>query len=94
MTFGQRQGAEYLPAGASLAPAGDRFEGVRICGDGADGHDRIQVVDITSRNGETDSVMEKPRSILLANGALFKYIQEWLGHSDFTTTANKYARLA
>ena len=32
-------------------------------------------------------------SLLLANGVPFKHIQEWLGHSDFTTTANIYAHL-
>ena len=29
-------------------------------------------------------------SLLLANGVPLKHIQEWLGHSDFTTTANIY----
>ena len=32
-------------------------------------------------------------SLLLANGVPLKHIQEWLGHSDFTTTANIYAHL-
>ena len=32
-------------------------------------------------------------SLLLANGVPPKHIQEWLGHSDFTTTANIYAHL-
>ena len=32
-------------------------------------------------------------SLLLANGVPIKHIQEWLGHSDFTTTANIYAHL-
>ena len=32
-------------------------------------------------------------SLLLANGVRLKHIQEWLGHSDFTTTANIYAHL-
>lgn len=32
-------------------------------------------------------------SLLLANGVPMKYIQEWLGHSDFSTTANIYAHL-
>ena len=27
-------------------------------------------------------------SLLLANGVQMKQIQEWLGHSDFSTTAN------
>ena len=30
-------------------------------------------------------------SLLLANGVPMKQIQEWLGHSDFSTTANIYA---
>lgn len=32
-------------------------------------------------------------SLLLANGVSMKQIQEWLGHSDFATTANVYAHL-
>ncbi len=32
-------------------------------------------------------------SLLLANGVSMKQIQEWLGHSDFSTTANVYAHL-
>lgn len=32
-------------------------------------------------------------SLLIANGVPMKQIQEWLGHSDFSTTANVYAHL-
>ena len=32
-------------------------------------------------------------SLLLTNGVPLKQIQEWLGHSDFSTTANIYAHL-
>ena len=32
-------------------------------------------------------------SLLLSNGVPMKQIQEWLGHSDFSTTANVYAHL-
>jgi integrase len=32
-------------------------------------------------------------SLLLANGVSMKEIQEWLGHSDYGTTANTYAHL-
>ena len=32
-------------------------------------------------------------SLLLANGVPLKHIQEWLGHSDFSTTANIYSHL-
>ena len=32
-------------------------------------------------------------SLLLANGVPMKHIREWLGHSDFSTTANIYAHL-
>lgn len=32
-------------------------------------------------------------SLLLSNGVPLKQIQEWLGHSDFSTTANVYAHL-
>ena len=31
--------------------------------------------------------------MLLANGVPMKQIQEWLGHSDFSTTENVYAHL-
>ena len=30
-------------------------------------------------------------SLLLANGVSMKQIQEWMGHSDFSITANIYA---
>ena len=32
-------------------------------------------------------------SLMLANGVPMKQIQEWMGHSDFSTTANIYAHL-
>ncbi|WP_295475763.1 tyrosine-type recombinase/integrase, partial [uncultured Subdoligranulum sp.] len=32
-------------------------------------------------------------SLLLRNGVQMKEIQEWLGHSDISTTANIYAHL-
>lgn len=32
-------------------------------------------------------------SLMLASGVSMKKIQEWLGHSDFSTTANIYAHL-
>ena len=32
-------------------------------------------------------------SLLIANGVPLKQIQEWLGHSDFSITANTYAHL-
>ncbi|MFR6375677.1 MAG: site-specific integrase [Oscillospiraceae bacterium] len=32
-------------------------------------------------------------SRMLANGVPMKQIQDWLGHSDFSTTANIYAHL-
>ena len=32
-------------------------------------------------------------SLLLANGVQMKEIQEWLGHSDISTTANIYSHL-
>lgn len=32
-------------------------------------------------------------SLLLANGINMKQIQEWLGHSNFSTTANIYSHL-
>lgn len=41
------------------------------------------------RHGQRHSCV----SLLLANGVPMKQIQEWLGHSDFSTTANVYAHL-
>lgn len=32
-------------------------------------------------------------SLLLKNGVQMKEIQDWLGHSHFSTTANTYAHL-
>jgi integrase len=32
-------------------------------------------------------------SLMIANGVPMKQIQDWLGHSDFSTTANIYAHL-
>ncbi len=32
-------------------------------------------------------------SLMLANGVQMKQIQEWLGHSDISTTANIYSHL-
>lgn len=32
-------------------------------------------------------------SLMMSNGISMKQIQEWLGHSDFSTTANIYAHL-
>lgn len=40
-----------------------------------------------------DDLRHSCASLLLANGVPLKNIQEWLGHSDFTTTANIYAHL-
>ena len=38
-------------------------------------------------------VMDSCASLMLANGVPMKQIQDWLGHSDFSTTANIYAHL-
>ncbi|MNC62416.1 Tyrosine recombinase XerC [compost metagenome] len=32
-------------------------------------------------------------TLLLANGVSMKEVQEWLGHSDYSTTANIYTHL-
>ena len=32
-------------------------------------------------------------SLLVSNGVPMKQVQEWLGHSDFSTTANIYSHL-
>ena len=44
---------------------------------------------IVSKNQQTKSCA----SLLLAKGIPMKAIQEWLGHSNFSTTANLYAHL-
>ena len=41
----------------------------------------------------TQNLRHSCASLLLANGVPLKQIQEWLGHSDFSTTANIYAHL-
>ena len=43
--------------------------------------------------GFSEARLECAASLLLANDVSMKQIQEWLGHSDFSTTANIYAHL-
>ncbi len=38
-------------------------------------------------------IMRQLASLLLSSGVPMKQIQEWLGHSDFSTTANFYSHL-
>lgn len=45
------------------------------------------------RKGRFHDLRHSCASLLLANGVPMKQIQEWLGHSDFSTTANIYAHL-
>lgn len=53
---------------------------------------------ILSRNGlkkiRFHDLRHSCASLLISNGVPLKQIQEWLGHSDFTTTANIYAHLS
>ena len=42
------------------------------------------------RKGRFHDLRHNCASLLLANGVPMKQIQEWLGHSDFSTTANIY----
>ena len=60
--------------------------------------DGCPVVDLTLQIAKQFSVpviilCDACASLLLANGVPMKQIQEWLGHSDFSTTANIYAHL-
>ena len=60
--------------------------------------DGYPVVDLTLQIAKQFSVpviilCDACASLLLANGVPMKQIQEWLGHSDFSTTANIYAHL-
>ena len=60
--------------------------------------DVCPVVDLTLQIAKQFSVpviilCDACASLLLANGVPMKQIQEWLGHSDFSTTANIYAHL-
>lgn len=61
-------------------------------------HGKMTVKQLAEQNhGMSSFEMQKDdgscASILLANGAPMKQIQEWMGHSDFSTTANIYAHL-
>ena len=60
--------------------------------------DGCPVVDLTLQIAKQFSVpviilCDACASLLLANGVPMKQIQEWLGHSDFSTTANIYVHL-
>ena len=60
--------------------------------------DGCPVVDLTLQIAKRFGVLviilcDACASLLLANGVPMKRIQEWLGHSDFSTTANIYAHL-
>ena len=60
--------------------------------------DGCPVVDLTLQIAKQFSVpviilCDACASLLLANGVPMKQIQEWLGHSDFSTTANIYTHL-
>ena len=60
--------------------------------------DGCPVVDLTLQIAKQFSVpviilCDACASLLLANGVPMKQIQDWLGHSDFSTTANIYAHL-
>lgn len=51
------------------------------------------IVGTTVRRIRFHDLRHSCASLLLANGVPMKQIQEWLGHSNFSTTANVYAHL-
>ena len=60
--------------------------------------DGCPVVDLTLQIAKQFSVpviilCDACASLLLANGVPMKQVQEWLGHSTFSTTADIYAHL-
>ena len=58
--------------------------------------DRYSVARFYVRNRRTDlfhDLRHSCASVLLAQGVPMKQIQEWLGHSDMSTTANIYSHL-
>lgn len=60
--------------------------------------DGCPVVDLTLQIAKQFSVpviilCDTCASLMVMNGVSMKQIQEWLGHSDFSTTANIYAHL-
>ena len=54
---------------------------------------KVMGFDITIKNIRFHDLRHSCASLLLKNGVPMKQIQEWLGHSDFSTTANIYAHL-
>jgi len=72
----------------------------RLIEAGADENMVLNIIEDTDPLSLSDERIEKAIAetgarlmILLANGVPLKHIQEWLGHSDFSTTANIYAHL-
>lgn len=57
------------------------------------GIEETKILEIKKEEIRYHDLRHSCASLLLANGVPMKQIQEWLGHSDFSTTANIYAHL-
>ncbi len=73
------------------------FSSMRWANDGSHATCRTDSKRILEQNGlrriRFHDLRHTCASLLLANNVPMKKIQEWLGHSDFSTTANIYAHL-
>lgn len=68
-------------------------QGRLICPDYISEHFSILLNKIGMKHIRFHDLRHSCASLLLAKGIPMKAIQEWLGHSNFSTTANLYAHL-
>lgn len=55
--------------------------------------DEEAVITMVDSNLQREHILPSEKALLLANDVPMKQIQEWLGHSDISTTANIYSHL-